>query len=45
MKWSWVGAILIIAGILVLTFPDLLERLIGIAIIVIGVFYFLQAQR
>ncbi len=45
MKWSWVGAILIVSGILILAFPDLLERLIGISIIVIGVFYFLQAQR
>lgn len=45
MKWSWVGSTLIVAGILVLVFPNLLERLIGIAIILIGVFYFLQAQR
>ncbi len=45
MKWSWVGAILIIAGILVLVFQNLIEWVIGIAIIVIGVFYFLQAQR
>ncbi len=45
MKWSWVGATLIVAGILILVFPDLLERLIGISIILIGVFYFLQAQR
>lgn len=45
MKWSWVGSTLIVAGILVLVFPNLIEWLIGIAIIVVGVFYFLQAQR
>ncbi len=45
MKWSWVGATSIVAGILVLVFPNLIERLIGITIILVGVFYFLQAQR
>ncbi len=45
MKWSWVGATLVIAGILVLVRPNLIEWLIGIAMILIGVFYFLQAQR
>ncbi len=45
VKWSWVGSTLIIAGILILVRPNLIEWLIGIAIIVIGVFYFLQAQR
>ncbi len=45
MKWSWVGATLIITGILVVVRPNLIEWLIGIAMIVIGVFYFLQAQR
>ncbi len=45
MKWSWIGAILIIAGILVIVQPNLIEWVIGISMIVIGVFYFLQAQR
>lgn len=45
MKWSWIGAILIIAGILVIVRPNLIEWVIGISMIVIGVFYFLQAQR
>ncbi len=45
MKWNWVGAILIIAGILVIVRPNLIEWLIGIAMIVIGVFYFIKAQR
>ncbi len=45
MKWSWVGSTLIIAGILIIVRPNLIEWLIGIAMIVIGVFYFLQAQR
>lgn len=45
MKWSWVGAILLVAGILILVFPNLLERLIGVALILVGVFYLLQAQR
>jgi multisubunit Na+/H+ antiporter MnhC subunit len=45
MKWSWVGATLVIAGILVIVRPNLIEWLIGIAMILIGVFYFLQAQR
>ena len=45
MQWSWVGSTLIIAGIMVLAFPNLLERLIAITIILVGAFYFLQAQR
>jgi multisubunit Na+/H+ antiporter MnhC subunit len=45
MKWSWVGATLIISGILVIVRPNLIEWVIGIAIIVVGVFYFIQAQR
>ncbi len=45
MKWSWVGATLIVAGILIIVRPNLIEWLIGIVMIIIGVFYFLQAQR
>ncbi len=49
MKWSWVGAILIVVGVLVLIFPELviliISNLVGITIVLIGVFYFLRAQR
>ncbi len=42
MKWNWIGAIWIVAGILVLVLPHLINWLIGIAVIVIGVLYFIR---
>jgi hypothetical protein len=42
MKWSWIGLVWIIAGILVLVLPHLINWLIGIAIIVVGVLHFLH---
>ena len=41
MKFNWIGAIFIIAGILILVLPNIIEYLIGITLIVIGVLYFL----
>ncbi len=42
MKWSWIGIVWIIAGILVLVLPHLINWLIGIAIIVVGVLHLLR---
>ncbi len=42
MKWSWIGAITVVAGILVLVFPLIINWIIGITLIVIGVFNFLE---
>ncbi len=42
MKWSWIGAIAVVAGILVLVFPLIINWIIGITLIVIGVFHFLK---
>ncbi len=44
MRWSWIGIILIVAGILILVLPHLINWLIGIAIIVVGVLHFIQRQ-
>ncbi len=41
MKFSRIGAILIIVGILILVLPNIIEYLIGISLIVIGVLYFI----
>ena len=41
MKRNWIGAIWIIAGILILVLPNIIEYLIGIGLIVIGVLYFI----
>ena len=40
LKWSWVGATCVIAGILVIVLPNIIEYLIGIGLIVTGVLYF-----
>ncbi|MFC1995580.1 DUF3096 domain-containing protein [Chloroflexota bacterium] len=37
MKISWVGIISIVAGILVIIFPNLISYSIGIALIVMGI--------
>jgi len=42
MKWSWIGAACIIAGILVLVLPHLINWVIGIGVIVVGVLHFIQ---
>ncbi len=42
MKWSWIGLVLIVMGILVLVLPHLINWLIGIGIIVVGVLHFMQ---
>ncbi len=42
MKWSWIGLVLIVIGILVLVLPHLINWLIGIGIIVVGVLHFMQ---
>jgi len=42
MKWSWIGFVWIVAGILVLVLPHLINWLIGIGVIVIGVLHFIQ---
>ncbi len=41
-KWSWIGLVWVIVGILVLVLPQLINWLIGIAVIVIGVLHFIQ---
>ena len=41
MKLNWIGAIFIIAGILILVLPNIIEYLIGISLIVIGILYFI----
>lgn len=42
MKWSWIGVVLVVIGILVLVLPHLINWLIGIGIIVVGVLHFIQ---
>lgn len=42
MKWSWIGLVLIVIGILVLVLPHLINWLIGIGIIVVGILHFMQ---
>jgi len=42
MKFNWIGAIFIIAGILILVFPNIIEYLIGISLIVIGILYYIR---
>jgi len=42
MKWSWIGLVWVIAGILVLVLPHLINWLIGIGVIVVGVMHFIQ---
>ena len=42
MKWSWIGLVLVVVGILVLVLPHLINWLIGIGIIVAGVLHFIQ---
>ena len=39
MKFNRMGAIFIIAGILILVFPNIIEYLIGISLITIGILY------
>jgi len=41
MKFNWIGAIFIIAGILILVLPNIIEYLIGISLIVGGIMYFI----
>jgi hypothetical protein len=41
MRWSWIGLVLIIIGILILVLPHLLNMLLGIGIIVVGVLHFI----
>ena len=40
LEWSWVGATCVLAGILILVLPNIIEYLIGIGLIAIGVLYF-----
>jgi len=39
MKFNRMGAIFIIAGILILVLPNIIEYLIGISLIIIGILY------
>jgi uncharacterized membrane protein HdeD (DUF308 family) len=45
MNWSWIGLILIIAGIVVLVWPDVIRWAIGIGAIGVGVLQFMQRSR
>ncbi len=42
MKWSWIGLVLVVVGILVLVLPHLINWVIGIGVIVVGVLHFIQ---
>ena len=42
MKIPWIGIIFIVAGILVLVLPNLINWLIGIALIVAGVLHVIK---
>ena len=42
MKLNWIGVIFIIAGILILVLPNIIEYLIGIGLIIIGILYFVR---
>jgi uncharacterized membrane protein HdeD (DUF308 family) len=42
MKVPWVGIIFIIAGILVLVFPLIINWVIGIALIIAGILYLIK---
>ena len=42
MKISWIGVILVVAGILVLVLPNLINWLIGITLIVVGILYLVK---
>ena len=39
MKFSRIGAILLVVGILILVLPNIIEYLIGISLIVTGILY------
>ena len=41
MKFSRIGAILLVVGILILVLPNIIEYLIGITLIVVGILYFI----
>ena len=42
MKISWIGVFLVVAGILVLVLPNLINWLIGITLIVVGILYLIK---
>ena len=42
MKWSWIGLLLVVIGILVLVFPHLINWILGIGIIVVGITHFIE---
>ena len=44
MKFSLIGLVWIVVGILVLVLPHLINWLIGIAIIVIGALHFIRRE-
>ena len=45
MKWSLIGIVWIIAGIVVLAWPDVIRWTIGIGVIVIGVLQLMLRSR
>ena len=45
MKWTWIGAAWVLAGILVLVLPHLINWLIGIGVIVVGVLTFIDKAK
>ncbi len=45
MRNGWIGVLWIIAGIVVLAWPDVIRWTIGIGVIVIGVLQLMQRSR
>ncbi len=44
MKWSWIGVIFVVAGILVLVWPQFYQLVLGIGLIVVGILHFITRK-
>ena len=42
LRWSWIGVVFIIAGVLIVNLPNIIEYLIGASLIVMGIFHFVR---
>ena len=40
LRWSWIGVVFVIAGVLIVNLPNIIEYMIGAGLILIGIFYF-----
>ncbi len=42
LRWSWIGVVFIIAGVLIVNLPNIIEYLIGAGLILFGIFSFVR---